>query len=724
MEFIRLSQRLLVIISLVISFLYFVSPVNAEICPYNPNANPCWVIKNPMLTSRRDLGAAVDVSGKVYAVGGYNGNFLNTVEVYDPSTNSWNNKSTIPQGRNAMGFTYFPSNGKFYLAGGYNNGYLSDFYEYDPAADTWTPKSPMNTPRAYFGLVNGSNNKLYAIGGQNNSGNVSTVEEYDPLTNQWILVSSLPTPRTGLGVVSAPNGKIYVIGGHLDFANNYINVSTVEEYDPITNTWSTNKSPMPTPRTTFGISLNANGNIYVVGGNVGNPGVQPDIETDIVEEYNFLTDTWITSSPLPINIDDIGLVLSSNNRLYMIGGRTENNQFVNTTYEGFIPTPPSISLNVPLLKQTDPLWKNQTYDNAQIWSPLSRTIERWGCTLTSAAMVLNFHGINKLPNGTDLSPGTLNTWLKSQIDGYIGTGWVNWLAISRLSKLAKSINNITDFDALEYSRFEGANKDMLKEDIENSIPGILEEPGHFVVGKGYNNDTFEINDPFYDRNTLNDGYSNTFLSLNRLVPSSTDLSYIMIAVNPEVNIVLKDQDGNTVGETFLQQPLIDELNSSNTNLPIRILYVPKPPNGNYQLLISSSNNNQYDLNIFLYDENGEVNTLTQSGFVGPNIPNTFDLSFNRQDSNNSESAKNITFQTLIDDITLGKKIKLINPILAKNLIKLTKSAQRNAQNNRRLTAKLELVALEAIIKPLKSTLIKEPAYSVILVDSKYLRGNL
>lgn len=724
MEFIRLFQRVLTIISLLISFLYFVSPVNAEICPYNPNANPCWILKNPMPTPRRDLGVAIDSLGKVYTVGGYNGIFLGTLEVYDPLTNNWSSKSSIPQGRNAMGFTYLSSNGKFYLAGGFSNAYLNDLYEYDPATDIWTPRSQMNTPRAYFGLVSGSNNKLYAIGGQNGNGNVSTVEEYDPSSNQWIIKSSLPTPRTGLGVISAPNGNIYVIGGHLDSTNNYVHVSTVEEYNPNTNTWITNKSSMSIPRSTFGASLNANGNIYVVGGNVGDPGAQPDVQTDIVEEYNFITDTWIIKSPLPIAIDDIGLVLGNNNRVYMMGGRTQTNESVNTNYEGFIPDSPSITLNVPLFKQTDPLWKNQTYDNAQIWSPQLKTIERWGCVLTSAVMILKFHGINKLPNGSNLNPSTLNSWLKNQKDGYVGTGWVNWLAISRLSKLAKQINGITSFDALEYSRINGANKNKLKEDIEASIPDILEEPGHFVVAKGFNNDTFEINDPFYNRSTLNDGYSNTFLSLSRFVPSSTDLSYIMLTLNPDITVIVKDQNGNVVGESFTQQPLIDDLNPSNTNSPIQIFYLPKPNSQNYTLEISSPNNRTYNLNAFLYDENGNVNTFYQNGLLGEDNPENYTINFDKQNSNNSKNVRIVSFQTFIDDINEGKALELIQSILANNLIKLAKSAQSNAERNRKLVAKLELIAIEAIIKPLKNTLIKEPAYSTLLYDVRYLKDHL
>ena len=88
---------------------------------------------------------------------------------------------------------------------------------------------------------------------------------------------------------------------------------------------------------------------------------------------------------------------------------------------------------------------SQTYDGANYWSPLAKTIKNWGCALTTYAMVLNYFGINKLPDGAILDPGSLNNWLKKN-NGYIdgkNTGYLNPLALSSLSKQAKKINKTT-----------------------------------------------------------------------------------------------------------------------------------------------------------------------------------------------------------------------------------------------------------------------------------------
>jgi hypothetical protein len=67
-------------------------------------------------------------------------------------------------------------------------------------------------------------------------------------------------------------------------------------------------------------------------------------------------------------------------------------------------------------KQTNPDWSQLEYDNAELWDS-DPSIGRWGCALASLAMILQHHGITKMPNNQDLDLQTLNEWLNSQPDG-------------------------------------------------------------------------------------------------------------------------------------------------------------------------------------------------------------------------------------------------------------------------------------------------------------------
>jgi len=55
--------------------------------------------------------------------------------------------------------------------------------------------------------------KIYAIGGMTQpSSSFNTVEEYDPVTDTWTMKSPMPTRRFALSA-STVDGKIYAIGG-------------------------------------------------------------------------------------------------------------------------------------------------------------------------------------------------------------------------------------------------------------------------------------------------------------------------------------------------------------------------------------------------------------------------------------------------------------------------------------------------------------------------------
>jgi Tol biopolymer transport system component len=328
------------------------------------NVSGAWRSRADMPTARAGLGAAVASNGKIYAIGGgNNGGALDTVEEYDPATNTWTTRASMPTARASVGVAA-ASNGKIYAIGGGISASLSAIVEeYDPATNTWATRASMPTPRHSVGVVAASNGKIYAIGGDGGVGSccLDTVEEYDPAMNTWATRASMPTGRVNIGVAAASNGKIYVIGGD-GSGGNYL--TTVEEYDPATNTWTTRAS-MPTNRDGVGAVTASNGRIYAIGGsNLGG-------YLTTVEEYDPATDTWTTRTSMLTQRHTFGAAVTSNGKIYAIGGW--NGSSVLSVTEEF--TPPDyfiISGNAGVagatLSYTDGTAKTATADGSGNYS--------------------------------------------------------------------------------------------------------------------------------------------------------------------------------------------------------------------------------------------------------------------------------------------------------------------------------------------------------------------
>jgi N-acetylneuraminic acid mutarotase len=251
-------------------------PVNT-VEVYNPSSNS-WSAAAAMPTARAYLATAA-ANGKIYAIGGFDNNFrsVNNVEVYDPSSNSWSTTvseggifllplAPMPTARFALAAAGV--NGKIYAIGGSRGpGILNTVEVYDPSSNSWSTAAGMPTARQDLATA-AVNGIIYAIGGFiGGFGNpLSKLEVYDPNSNSWSTAASMPTARENLAA-AAINDKIYAIGGLGFNGTTTTNLNTVDAYDPSSNSWSTAIS-MPTARHDLA-ATDANGLIYAVGGNNG-----------------------------------------------------------------------------------------------------------------------------------------------------------------------------------------------------------------------------------------------------------------------------------------------------------------------------------------------------------------------------------------------------------------------------------------------------------------------
>ncbi len=246
-----------------------------------------WTKKADMPAARFGPSTGV-VDGKVCVIGGgasMYGSPLSTVEEYDPAADTWTRKA--PMSTTRYGHAASVVNGKIHAIGGSATtpGFLATVEEYDPATDTWTRQADMPTKRTFLCTCT-VNNKVYAIGGRAAADppdpGPSTLEVYDPTTDTWTRKADMPIRRAA-AAACVVDGTIYVIGGVIEDTHG-TPLSTVYEYDPAMDIW-TRKADMPTARL-FLSATGVGGKIYVFGGAVyGGPVLST------VEEYDPATDT-------------------------------------------------------------------------------------------------------------------------------------------------------------------------------------------------------------------------------------------------------------------------------------------------------------------------------------------------------------------------------------------------------------------------------------------------
>jgi len=209
---------------------------------------------------------------------------------------------------------------RFVLVGFVVSGFLSMASVCSAWEYIWTNKADMPTPR--WGLSSAVvDGKIYVIGGGTSEGGpdeklLAALEEYDPVTNTWTRKDDMPTPRGWMSPSSAVvDGKIYVIGGGASWDEADCCKPTVEEYDPSTDT-RTRKADMPTGRDSLA-TVAVDGKIYAIGGLLSWDDL---LGLRTVEEYDPATDTWTRKADMPFGVWGLCASVVSG-KIYAIGGR-------------------------------------------------------------------------------------------------------------------------------------------------------------------------------------------------------------------------------------------------------------------------------------------------------------------------------------------------------------------------------------------------------------------
>lgn len=287
----------------------------------------------------------VALNGKMYVIGGWDDGKAGGVNYeYNPTTDKWTKKQPMP--RPAHHAALAAANGKIYVMGGFvppkdtaipiGGAWepIDNAWEYDPAADSWKSLAPLPGKRG-SALAAEVGGKIYVIGGATTADGskdsfftffgpskvLATNDVYDPATNKWESRTPMSVARNH-AFGNTVNGKIYVIGGRTGhaFILSATNTDVVEEYNPVSNSWSAPKERMPTPRS--GGAWGTDGRrIFVAGGEVTTTELVGAFRA--IEAYDTVTNSWMTLPPMPMPRHGVaGAVIG--NRFHLVSGMIQS----------------------------------------------------------------------------------------------------------------------------------------------------------------------------------------------------------------------------------------------------------------------------------------------------------------------------------------------------------------------------------------------------------------
>jgi N-acetylneuraminic acid mutarotase len=208
---------------------WYQNPAYDYLQVYDPASNS-WEMKAPMPRNRTGhmafpIGGKIFVTGGYSEWPAEE--FYNMIDVYDPAEDSWSTLASPPGSSDLTsrwGFGACMAGGRIYVIGGTDAiDYMPpgttipalDIVEvYNPETNTWSKRASMPTPRWGLAAVT-VGDKIYAIGGYSEwepKTFTPVVEVYDPATDTWEAQGSLPKARGSIVAVEH-EGIIYIPGG-------------------------------------------------------------------------------------------------------------------------------------------------------------------------------------------------------------------------------------------------------------------------------------------------------------------------------------------------------------------------------------------------------------------------------------------------------------------------------------------------------------------------------
>ncbi|MBN2318603.1 MAG: hypothetical protein JXR49_05980 [Acidobacteria bacterium] len=291
---------------------------SAEI--YDPSTGEFELLANQMNDARHNPNAILLADGRVFVSGGFNGAFLSSVEVFDPVTRRFYDTPDMNHARDGHTTTLL-DDGNVLIVGGCANAesnriICDEYIDVVEILDTdsgYSELEGLNTPRAGHTASLLPDGRVLIAGGMDAGGLLASAEIYDPADDSFTQIADMDVARYEHTATTLAGGEILLAGGHSVSA-----AGSAEIFDPATGSFSPASSVMSVPKFRHTANALNDGRILLAGGlnselmvfdvNVRN--TDDNISPDIV----FYTD--------PVTEDVIGFVPYSGSGVILVFSST------------------------------------------------------------------------------------------------------------------------------------------------------------------------------------------------------------------------------------------------------------------------------------------------------------------------------------------------------------------------------------------------------------------
>jgi hypothetical protein len=244
---------------------------------FDPATNTFTPTTHPLNHPRYYVRAVLMVDGRVFISSAGDP----TIEIYDPTTQTFTlvDHTQI----HTYGFVVRLRDGRVLLGAGDATTRAAEVFDFD-LGTTGPTATPLVEGRAMLIAHTLPSGQVLIVGGANSSAGgiidpTSSIELFDPATNSFALAPyALATPRTWHAGALVRDGTVLVMGGYTAHASCDSSVASVEQVDPVAGTVKV-FSPLPNTNTEWTAVALLDGSVLGVGGGAcGTTMALPDID--------------------------------------------------------------------------------------------------------------------------------------------------------------------------------------------------------------------------------------------------------------------------------------------------------------------------------------------------------------------------------------------------------------------------------------------------------------